>query len=225
VLAGLVLPLGDLCKHQTRELAHRHGLRTASKPESQDLCLAEHHGSMRAFLDVHLPPRQGEITLRNGTVLGHHDGIEHFTTGQRRGLGIAWSEPLHVVHLDPALNRVVVAPRPEAAQAYCTVGAVNWVSIAPPEEPRELMAQVRYRSEPTLAQMTPCQANEGDRAKGRPHRVKLQFAEPQFSLTPGQAAVFYEGDRLLGGGLIDRDATTSPDPATTASRGQEPSLA
>jgi tRNA-specific 2-thiouridylase len=177
-------------------------LRTASKPESQDLCLADHHGSMKAFLDAYLPPRQGEIVLSDGTVVGEHDGIEHFTIGQRKGLGVAWREPLHVVRLDGAMNRVVVAPRRDAARSDCVVGAVNWVSIAPPEQPFDLEVQVRYRSAPEPARLVPLPATDADRAAGRPARARLEFVDPQFSITPGQAAVFYAGEVLLGGGLI-----------------------
>ncbi len=202
VLSRLVFPLGELTKPDTRLEAAHHGLRTAAKPESQDLCLADHHGSMRAFLDAYLPPRQGEIVLADGRVLGHHDGLEHFTIGQRKGLGVAWSEPLHVVRLDGALNRVVVAPRSEAARPDCVVGAVNWVSIEPPQQPLEVEVQVRYRSAPEPALLTPLEPTEADGAAGRPYRVQLRFAEEQFSITPGQAAVFYAGDVLLGGGLI-----------------------
>ena len=204
-LDRLVFPLGELTKADTRVEAARRGLRTASKPESQDLCLADHHGSMRAFLDAHLPPRQGEIVLSDGTVVGHHDGIEHFTIGQRKGLGVAWSEPLHVVRLDGAFNRVVVAPRAEAARAGCTVGAVNWLSIAPPEQPLDLEVQVRYRSGAVRARLTPLAAADSDIQAGRPHRCRLDFDEEQFSITPGQAAVFYSGEVLLGGGLIQRE--------------------
>ncbi len=194
VLGALVFPLGEMAKPDTRLEAARWGLRTAAKPESQDLCLADHHGSMKAFLDAYLPSRQGEIVLQDGTVVGHHDGIEHFTVGQRRGLGVAWSEPLHVVRLDGALNRVVVAPRQEATRDSCEVGAVNWVSMAPPEAPLEVEVQVRYRSAPERARLVPI----GSLAES----VRLEFAEPQFSLTPGQAAVFYAGEVVLGGGLI-----------------------
>jgi tRNA-specific 2-thiouridylase len=201
----LVFPLGELHKADTRAEAGRRGLRTATKPESQDLCLADHHGSMRAFLDAHLPPRAGEIVLADGSVVGQHDGIEHFTIGQRRGLGVAWREPLHVVRLDAALNRVVVAPRSEAARSACTVGAVNWLSMAAPDAPLDVAVQVRYRSAPEAARLTPLPATDADRAAGRPHRCRLVFQEPQFSLTPGQAAVFYAGEVLLGGGLIQRD--------------------
>ena len=121
-LGRLVFPLGELTKPDTRAEAERHGLRTAQKPESQDLCLADHHGSMRAFLDAYLPPRPGEIVLTDGRVVGQHDGIEHFTIGQRKGLGVAWSEPLHVVRLDGAMNQVVVAPRREAARGVAWWG-------------------------------------------------------------------------------------------------------
>ena len=195
VLGRLVFPLGELTKGDTRLEAARHGLRTAEKPESQDLCLADHHGSMKAFLDAHLPPREGEIVLGDGTVVGRHDGIEHFTIGQRRGLGVAWSEPLHVVRLDAAFNRVVVAPRAEAAREACTVGQVNWVSMEPPAEPLQVEVQLRYRSHPEPALLTPLE--------GRADRVALRFPDPQFSITPGQAAVFYAGEVLLGGGLIE----------------------
>jgi tRNA-specific 2-thiouridylase len=195
VLGALVFPLGEMAKGDTRLEAARWGLRTAAKPESQDLCLAEHHGSMKAFLDAHLPPRPGEIVLSDGTVVGRHDGIEHFTIGQRRGLGVAWREPLHVVRLDGALNRVVVAPREEANRASCEVGDVNWVSIAPPEQPLAVEVQVRYRTPPEPAWLVPV-------ADGGAQAVRLEFAEPQFSITPGQAAVFYAGEAVLGGGLI-----------------------
>ncbi len=206
VLGRLVFPLGELTKEATRAEAARLGLRTAEKPESQDLCLAEHHGSMRQFLDAYLPPRQGEIVLVDGTVLGDHDGLEHFTIGQRKGLGVAWNEPLHVVRLDGAMNRVVVAPRREATRRACEVGAINWVSMAPPGEAIDVEVQVRYRSTPERALLTPLPATEADRAAERPHRARLDFAEPQFSVAPGQAAVFYAGEAVLGGGLIQADA-------------------
>jgi len=202
VLGRLVFPLGELTKADTRAEAAHLGLRTATKPESQDLCLADHHGSMRAFLDAHLAPQAGEIVLADGTVVGRHDGIHHFTIGQRRGLGVAWKEPLHVVALDAARHRVVVAPRAEAARSHCVVGAVNWVSVAPPQAPLEVAVQVRYRGSPEAALLTPLPPIESDHAADRPHRCRLQFHEPQFSITPGQAAVFYAGEVLLGGGLI-----------------------
>jgi len=204
-LGRLVFPLGELTKPDTRAEAARHGLRTAQKPESQDLCLADHHGSMKAFLDTYLPPRDGDIVLGDGSVVGHHDGIEHFTIGQRKGLGVAWPEPLYVVRLDGAMNRVVVAPRAEAACSQALVGAVNWLSIAPPQQPLPVEVQVRYRSAPVPALLTPLPATAADRAADRPHRCRLKFEEEQFSITPGQAAVFYAGEVLLGGGVIQAD--------------------
>jgi len=204
VLGRLVFPLGEITKADTRLEAERQGLRTAHKPESQDLCLADHHGSMKAFLDAYLPPRQGEIVLADGTVIGHHDGLEHFTIGQRKGLGVAWREPLHVVRLDAALNRVVVAPRAEAARSSCVVGSINWVSIDPPTEPLDLEVQVRYRSGRVRALLTPLPATAADQAAERPFRGRLEFEEEQFSIAPGQAAVFYASDLLLGGGLIQQ---------------------
>ena len=204
-LGRLVFPLGELTKPDTRAEAERHGLRTAQKPESQDLCLADHHGSMKAFLDAYLPPRPGQIVLADGQVVGEHDGIEHFTIGQRKGLGVAWSEPLHVVRLDGAMNQVVVAPRRDAARGDALVGAVNWVSIAPPDKPIDVEVQVRYRSGPQRARLTPLPPTAADAAADRPHRCRLEFAEEQFSITPGQAAVFYAGEMVLGGGLIQGD--------------------
>ena len=204
VLQRLVFPLGELTKPDTRAEAGRLGLRTAEKPESQDLCLADHHGSMKAFLDAYLPERPGEIVLGDGRVVGQHDGIEHFTIGQRKGLGVAWSEPLHVVRLDAAMNRVVVAPRAEAARSECVVGAINWVSIDPPSSPLEVQVQVRYRSAPERARLIPVAAAQSDQLADRPHRCRLEFLEPQFSITPAQAAVFYNGEMVLGGGLIQR---------------------
>ena len=195
VLARLLFPLGELTKLDTRAEAARLGLRTADKPESQDLCLADHHGSMKAFLDAYLPPREGQIVLADGQVLGGHDGIEHFTIGQRKGLGVAWSEPLHVVRLDAAMNQVVVAPRSQAGRSGCEVAQINWVSVPPPQQPMELEVQVRYRSAPELALLTPISDST----------CHLQFLEEQFSITPGQAAVFYAGELLLGGGLIQRE--------------------
>ncbi len=207
VLNKVVFPLGELTKSETRMEAHRLGLRTAKKPESQDLCLAEHHGSMKAFLDNYLLPREGEILLREGTVLGKHDGVEHFTIGQRKGLGIAWKEPLYVVEINSTTNQVIVAPRSEAGKSSCTVGEINWVSIAPPEEKVKIEVQVRYRGNPAIAELIPLKPTQEDLEKERPHRCLLKFEEEEFSITPGQAAVFYSGDIVLGGGIIKPQST------------------
>jgi tRNA-specific 2-thiouridylase len=193
VLANTVFPLGEIAKATTREIAGELGLATADKPESQDLCLVEKHGSMQTFLDTYLGEKPGDIVNGEGKILGQHTGIHHYTIGQRKGIGIAAAEPLYVVSLDAAKNRVVVGSREETHQPECSVDRVNWVSIVPPTAPIRAKAQLRYRSQPEPVTVVPW----GD------DRVRLVFDEPQFSITPGQAAVWYDGDILLGGGIIE----------------------
>ncbi len=207
VLGKIIFPLGELTKADTRYEANQYQLRTANKPESQDLCLAEHHGSMKAFLDNYLPSQKGEIVHKNGLVLGEHSGIHHFTVGQRKGLGVAWEEPLHVIAIEASTNKVIVAPRSEAGQSLCEVGEINWVSIPPPSKPKFLEVQVRYRSNPVIAKLTPIEPLEKDINAHRPHRCLLEFKDEQFSISPGQAAVFYSGEVVLGGGIIQAKTT------------------
>ena len=194
VLAVSMFPLGEQTKVDTRRVAAEFGLKTADKPESQDLCLIESHGSMQAFLDKYITPHQGEIVDQSGRVLGHHTGVHHYTIGQRKGLGIAAAEPLYVVGLDAARNRVIVGDRSSVSQLECTVQRVNWVGIAAPGTPIRAEVQVRYRSPAVPVTVIPL---DGD-------RVKLVFDEPQFSITAGQAAVWYDGDVVLGGGVIEK---------------------
>ncbi|MBD2777404.1 tRNA 2-thiouridine(34) synthase MnmA [Iningainema tapete] len=193
LLAGSVFPLGELEKSDTRRIAAEYGLKTADKPESQDLCLVESNGSMRAFLDKYLAPKQGEIVDASGKVLGQHDGVHHYTIGQRKGIGIAAPEPLYVIGLDAVNNKVIVGDRTKATQPECTVGRVNWVSIAEPSTPIKAEAQIRYRSPAVPVTIIPLENS----------RVRLVFDEPQFSITPGQAAVWYDGEKVLGGGIIE----------------------
>ena len=197
VLSRLILPLGDLKKEETRKEALRLGLRTAKKPESQDLCLVEHHGSMQKFIDNHITPKEGEIKHINGETLGTHQGIQHFTIGQRKGLGIAWPEPLYVKSLDKEKNTVYVANKNELFKKEALIKEVNWVSIEAPLKEIEIEAQIRYRSEPVKGILVPIK-NEDKITK----TFKLIFLESQSSITPGQAAVFYKDEILLGGGLI-----------------------
>ena len=196
LLASTIFPLGELKKTQTRSLAAQYNLKTADKPESQDLCLIESHGSMRGFLDKYITPSQGDIVDMDGKVLGQHNGIHHYTLGQRKGLGIAAPEPLYVIGIDAGRNRVIVGDRTCATQPECLVGRVNWVSIPEPTSPIQATAQVRYRSSAVPVTVIPLAGN----------RMKLVFDEPQFSITPGQAAVLYDGDILLGGGIIEQPA-------------------
>ncbi len=197
VLSRLILPLGELKKEETRKEAMRLGLRTAQKPESQDLCLVEHYGSMQKFIDNHIKPKEGEIKHINGETLGTHNGIQHFTVGQRKGLGIAWSEPLYVKSLDRNKNIVYVANKNDLYKQEALINKVNWVSIEEPQEEIEVEAQIRYRSQPVKGLLIPLQ-NPDKLTKS----FKLIFEEGQSSVTPGQAAVFYKEDILLGGGLI-----------------------
>jgi tRNA-specific 2-thiouridylase len=194
ILAHVVFPLGETCKTETRQIAGEFGLHTAQKPESQDLCLVEANGSMQAFLNKYITPQKGEIVDRSGKVLGQHEGVHHYTIGQRKGLGIAHSEPLYVIGLDALKNQVIVGERDEAFAPDCTVQRVNWVSIAEPTTPIKAEVQIRYRSAPTPATIIPLENS----------RVRVVFDEPQFSITPGQAAVWYDGEVLLGGGVIER---------------------
>jgi len=198
VLSRLEFPLGEMKKEETRKEALRLGLRTAQKPESQDLCLVEHYGSMQRFIDNHIEPKEGEIIHVNGKVLGTHNGIQHFTVGQRKGLGIAWPEPLYVKSLDREKNVVYVADKSDLFNREAIIRKVNWVSIEEPKQEIEVEAQIRYRSHPVKGTLIPLKNLDN------PTRTfKLIFEESQSSVTPGQAAVFYKGEILLGGGLIN----------------------
>ena len=193
LLAGSVFPLGNQTKEETRRIATEFNLSTADKPESQDLCLVEAHGSMQTFLDRYLSQKEGDIVDLAGNVLGKHTGIHHYTIGQRRGLGIAAAEPLYVVKLDAVMNRVVVGDRHAGGRLECTAGRLNWVSIAEPSTPIRAEVKIRYRSPAVPAQIVPL----GD------SRIKIMFESHQFGITPGQAAVLYDGDLVLGGGIIE----------------------
>lgn len=201
MLSSLRFPLGDQTKAETRQIAAEFGLHTAEKPESQDLCLIEHHGSMRTFLDKYLAPKPGDIVDTQGRVLGRHNGIHHYTIGQRKGLGVAAAHPLYVVALDVARNQVIVGDRTSVHYPECTVHRVNWVSVAPLKEPMSVTIQIRYRSAPVAATILPLDSETSEPAATG--RVKVIFDEPQFGVTPGQAAVWYDEDRVLGGGIIE----------------------
>lgn len=192
MLAATLFPLGTMPKTETRQIANQLGLSTAEKPESMDLCLVEKHGSMQSFLDRYLHQKPGEIVNCQGQVLGQHHGIHHYTIGQRRGIGVAAAEPLYVVALDASKNQVIVGSRAETHSSACVVDRINWVSIAPPSTPIQAEVQIRYRSTTALATLVPLVDG----------RIKIVFAEPQFGITPGQAAVWYADEIVLGGGII-----------------------
>lgn len=194
LLSGTIFPLGNTTKEETRRIATEFNLSTADKPESQDLCLVESHGSMRDFLDKYINRTEGDIVDLEGNVLGKHQGVHHYTIGQRKGLGIAAAQPLYVVKLDAVMNRVIVGDRTSGSLTECTVNRVNWVSIAPPETPIRGEVQIRYRARPVGVNIIPL-------ADGK---TRLVFDEPQLGITPGQAAVWYKENTLLGGGIIEK---------------------
>ena len=189
-----IFPLGEILKSDTRRLAHEYGLKTADKPESQDLCLVESNGSMRVFLNKYLAPAPGNIVDTEGKVLGKHDGVQYYTVGQRKGLGIAAPKPLYVIALDTVNNRVIVGDRTKATQTECVVSRVNWVSIAEPLRSIRAEVHIRYRSALIPVTIIPLHGL----------RARVVFDTPQFSIVPGQAIVWYEDNKVLGGGIIEK---------------------
>jgi tRNA-specific 2-thiouridylase len=137
--------------------------------------------------------RSGEIVTRSGQVLGRHEGVHHFTVGQRKGLGVASGERLYVLELKADDRAVVVGPRPELERTTLTASQVNWIAGDPPAGPLHVTAQIRHRHPAAAASL---EALDGGRAS-------VTFAEPQLAITPGQAVVFYDGDNVVGGGWID----------------------
>jgi tRNA-uridine 2-sulfurtransferase len=190
-------PLGGLAKKDTRALAQRFGLAVAEKPDSQDLCFVP-QGSYAQLVE-RLRPEAGEpgdIVDGEGRVLGRHRGVAHFTIGQRKGLGIASTAPLYVLRLDPEARRVVVGPRAALAETRLSLGEVNW--LGPPAAPgMAVAAKLRSAQPPVLATFYPG-ASGGE--------ATLVLDMPAGAVAPGQAAVLYEGERVLGGGWIRRRA-------------------
>lgn len=197
-LGFLRFPLGDLEKRETRALAERLSLPVAAKPDSQDICFVP-SGGYAAVIERLKPgaAEPGEIVHVDGRVLGRHRGIIHFTVGQRRGIGIAESaadgEPLYVVRLDPVRARVVVGPRAALATPTLSLAEVNWLG-GDATSALPIAVKLRSMSVPVEATVT--------RAANR--TADVRFATPQFGVAPGQACVFYEGTRVLGGGWIRR---------------------
>ncbi len=191
-LAQVRLPIGEMTKTAVREYAAGMGLRTAAKPDSQDLCFVG-EGSYRDFIRSRFPEaaRPGPLVTTDGTVLAEHDGMVDFTIGQRRGLGVALGEPRYVVGIDPGTATVTVGSRDELLAAGCTVDGVSFVAGVPPEDD-SITVKIRYRSTPVAATL---------RNGGRDEWV-VAFDQPQYAVAPGQAAVFYRGDEVLGGGTI-----------------------
>jgi tRNA-specific 2-thiouridylase len=191
-------PLGDLTKEEVRALARRMNLPVAEKPESMELCFVP-NGSYVQFIHAYSKERgislqngEGEIVNEAGDVIGRHSGVHSFTIGQRKGLGFAAGKPLYVLSIDPEKNRVVVGEDDVLRKTNCEIEDVNWVSIEKPQALLRVFAKIRHKHEPAPATIEPLDLN----------RARVTFDAPQRAITPGQAAVFYDGDRMLGGGWI-----------------------
>lgn len=199
-LERTLFPLGHLEKGEVRQHAHRLGLSTADKPESHEICFVG-GGDYKEYVEERLDEEAvttGEIVKSNGEVLGTHDGIHQFTIGQRRGLGLSHHERLYVQSIRPEDGTVVVGPKDELYSRGLVAEDCNWLSFERPNGPIECDVQIRYRSTPVPALVT-----TGD----DPETAFVEFAEPQKAVTPGQAAVFYRGDEVLGGGFIEEART------------------
>jgi tRNA-specific 2-thiouridylase len=204
-LAHSLFPLGDLTKQEVREIARRRGLPVAEKAESQEICFVP-SGDYVRFIEAYRAESgdaatlrenegddgSGELVTTEGRVLGRHEGVHHFTVGQRRGLGISAARPLYVLQIDPALRRVVVGEENELGRDSCALRDVNWIAGETPVAPVEALVRIRYRHEPAAGVITPLGAAG----------ASVRFRQPQRAITPGQAAVFYSGEEVLGGGWI-----------------------
>lgn len=194
-LGHVLFPVGDLLKEQVRQAAQDLDLPVADKPESQEICFIP-DDDYRRFLQARIPEafRPGPIVDRAGHVLGQHQGLPCYTIGQRKGLGIAAPEPLYVLEIDVAHNALVVGPERELGRRALLAEEVNWVAGVPPARPVAATVKIRLHGREAPATVEPL---PGERAR-------VVFAEPQRDITPGQAAVFYDGETVLGGGRIVR---------------------
>jgi tRNA-uridine 2-sulfurtransferase len=197
-LSRTLFPLGYMTKPDVREAARRHGLTLAEKPDSQEICFVP-GGDYKQFLTAYLeeqgeamPESAGELVAASGEVIGQHAGIHNFTVGQRKGLRVAGPMPFYVLNIDPATHRVTVGADAEVASRTLRARQLNWISIAELNGPMRVRAKIRHRHEPAWATLEPIADDE----------VLATFDEPQRAVTPGQAAVFFDGDEVVGGGWI-----------------------
>ena len=187
-----LFPLGRLTKDAVREIALRNGLKPAAIAESQDICFIP-AGTYQEFIRNRCgrATEPGPIETLDGQVVGEHRGLHAFTIGQRRGINCPAIEPYYVLRLDILRNRLIVGAKQDLLTKACRVTRMNWIA-PPPDGPINVLARVRYRSRETPATVTPLDADG----------VAVRFDSPQSAITPGQAAVFYDGDEVLGGGFI-----------------------
>ncbi len=191
-MAHTLFPLGQMTKDEVRQHATRFNLRVAEKAESQDICFVP-DGDYVRFLEEERGPGQldGDIVHVSGKVLGKHQGIYRYTVGQRKGLGIGWTAPLFVVGIDVEKKQVIVGEKEHLSRSELLIDGCNW-SIPTPEEPITTYCRIRYRHQEVPARVEPMPERQ----------ARIIFAEPQKGITPGQAAVFYAEDRVIGGGWI-----------------------
>ena len=204
-LSRLLLPVGEYPKERIREIASEAGLPVADKPDSQEICFIP-DGDYRKFMRERVSPRPGQLVDASGTVFGVHPGVQFFTIGQRRGLGLPGNtgRPMYVIEIDANSNRVTLGAEEELYRRSLWASNVNFTTGVPFVGPMEVTAKIRYKASESPATLT---AN-GDWAK-------VEFAEPQRAVTPGQAVVFYEGDELVAGGIIEIEP---PDRSHSASQ-------
>ena len=196
-LSRAMFPLGNMTKSDTRDLARECQLRTADKEESMEICFVPDRDYGSFLQKSNLAQRhKGEIVNQRGDVLGFHDGIEFYTIGQRKGLGISTPKPSYVLELDAATNRVIVGEDHELDRSEFTVDRCNWIPFEQPPNALEVTAKIRYNHPGTAATIT--LAEQG--------RARVRLHEPQRAITPGQACVFYQEDLVVGGGWITRDS-------------------
>ena len=194
-LSHAMFPIGEYTKPEVRELAVKFALPVASKSDSQDLCFLG-DGDYRRFLRENGTPEMfeaGKILLTDGTELGEHDGLPNYTIGQRKGLGVSYSEPLYVIKLDRQKNAVIVGTRAELGNDTLTAQNMNWIAGNPPAEEFRADIKIRYKSQAAPATVTVS-------ADGR---IRAVFDDPLRDITPGQGAVLYQDDLVLGGGMIE----------------------
>ena len=188
-----LFPLGDLKKTEIREIAEKEGFVNARKPDSQDICFVkdgDYAGFLKRTLGVNV--EEGDFVDKEGNVLGRHMGIIHYTVGQRKGLGKTFGKPMYVVRIDSKTNRVTLGSNEELFTDSFHAGNVNLISVDRLEAPMEVTAKTRYKQAEVPAVIYP----DG------PDRIFVRFKEKQRAVTPGQAAVFYQGDVVVGGGKI-----------------------
>jgi tRNA-specific 2-thiouridylase len=197
-LSRTLFPLGGLTKPEVRELAREYGLALANKADSQEICFIP-GGDYKHFIDAYLqeqgevvPDTGGELVSVVGESRGHHAGIHNFTIGQRKGLGLASPSPLYVISIDSDRKQVTVGTEQELQRASLRARRLNWISIAGLEGEMRAQVKIRHRHEPAWAMLRSIGADE----------VEVRFDEPVRAVTPGQAAVFYLEDEVVGGGWI-----------------------